>query len=83
MGEASVEDVQALVQAAFPGDRVTVESEVCHDHHFHVEVVSDRFAGRSLVDRHRLVHAALQEVLGTAVHAVIIQARTPDEAPAA
>jgi len=48
--------------------------------HFTVEIVSDRFAGRSRVDRHRLVNEALSAELASQIHALVIRARAPDEA---
>ena len=51
--------------------------------HFRVEVVSDAFAGKSRLERHRLVNALLAEELSGRVHALAITARTPQEAAAA
>ena len=48
--------------------------------HFKVVVVSARFAGQSLVQRHRLVNAALADELRGGVHALSIEALTPEEA---
>ncbi len=48
--------------------------------HFHVVIVSEAFAGKPLVQRHRLVNEALGELLRERVHALAITARTPDEA---
>ncbi|XP_005378767.2 PREDICTED: bolA-like protein 1 [Chinchilla lanigera] len=45
--------------------------------HFRVAVVSSRFEGLSLLQRHRLVHQTLSEELAGPVHALAIQARTP------
>ncbi|HTY92373.1 MAG TPA: BolA family protein [Steroidobacteraceae bacterium] len=47
--------------------------------HFSVFVVSDRFAGRTRMQRHRLVYDAVSELLRTDIHALRIQARTPQE----
>ncbi|XP_048212870.1 bolA-like protein 1 [Perognathus longimembris pacificus] len=47
--------------------------------HFRVAVVSSRFEGLSLLQRHRLVHEALSEELAGPVHALAIQARTPGQ----
>lgn len=47
--------------------------------HFRVEIVSDAFAGRSRLERHRLVNAALAEELADGVHALAIAARGPGE----
>ncbi|HTV77255.1 MAG TPA: BolA family protein [Steroidobacteraceae bacterium] len=47
--------------------------------HFSVLVVSEQFAGRSRMQRHQLVYAAVAELLRTDIHALSIQARTPQE----
>ena len=47
--------------------------------HFRVEVVSDRFAGLSRIDRHRLVNDILADEFAGGVHALAIVARTADE----
>lgn len=47
--------------------------------HFSVRVVSDRFAGHSRMQRHRLVYEAVAELLRTDIHALSIQAQTPQE----
>jgi stress-induced morphogen len=44
--------------------------------HFKVVVVSEAFAGQSLVARHRAVNSALAQQLATGVHALSIQALT-------
>ena len=48
--------------------------------HFRVLVVSPMFAGRSRVDRHRLVNETLAEELKGKVHALAINAYAPGEA---
>ena len=47
--------------------------------HFTIFIVSDAFAGLSLIKRHRLVYDAAAELLPSAIHALSIQAKTPDE----
>jgi BolA protein len=53
---------------------------VTGDTHFRVRVVSCHFEGKSRVDRHREVNAALKEELAGPVHALAIKALTPAEA---
>ena len=48
--------------------------------HFSVDIVSAAFAGRLPLARHRLVYAALGEMMQADIHALSIRARTPDEA---
>ena len=50
--------------------------------HFDVRLVSTRFAGLSRVARHRLVYASLSDLMRHAIHALAIDARTPDEVAA-
>ena len=47
--------------------------------HFTVTIVADGFAGRSRIDRHRMVHEALAEELAGPVHALAVKAKAPDE----
>eukprot|EP01061_Rhynchopus_euleeides_P000898 TRINITY_DN10643_c0_g1_i2.p2 TRINITY_DN10643_c0_g1~~TRINITY_DN10643_c0_g1_i2.p2 ORF type:complete len:128 (+),score=37.05 TRINITY_DN10643_c0_g1_i2:111-494(+) len=47
--------------------------------HFKVVVVSDRFEGVKLIDRHRQVNAALKDELAGPVHALSINAKTPEQ----
>ncbi|XP_040022206.1 bolA-like protein 1 [Gasterosteus aculeatus] len=47
--------------------------------HFRVLVVSSQFEGLPLIQRHRLVNEALKEELSSCVHALAIQAKTPEQ----
>lgn len=47
--------------------------------HFRVEVCSARFAGLAPIARHRLVYAALGEMMSTDIHALQISASAPSE----
>jgi BolA protein len=47
--------------------------------HYHVTIVADAFEGKSLVQRHQLVYAALAEMMKDDIHALGINALTPSE----
>lgn len=47
--------------------------------HYSVILVSPRFQGLATVKRHRLVYAALQDLIPHAIHALSIRALTPEE----
>ena len=47
--------------------------------HFALKIVSDSFAGENTLARHRLVYAALGDMMQTDIHALSIRAFTPDE----
>jgi BolA protein len=47
--------------------------------HFRVYIVSDAFKGKSRIERHRMVNAALAGELASGVHALAIHASAPGE----
>lgn len=47
--------------------------------HFRILIVSDAFAGKSRVDRHRMVNAALGDEVGGRIHALALAAFAPGE----
>jgi len=47
--------------------------------HFQVKVISQAFAGKSRVDRHRTINALLSAELADTVHALSIDAKAPGE----
>ena len=47
--------------------------------HFRVYIVAQAFAGKSRLERHRLVNGALAAELAGSVHALAIHAAAPDE----
>ncbi len=50
--------------------------------HYTVYIVSEAFRGKSRVERHRMVNAALSAELAGGVHALAIRASAPGEAAA-
>ena len=47
--------------------------------HFRVLIISEVFAGKNLIDRHRLIYNALDEMMRIDIHALAIDAWAPDE----
>jgi BolA family transcriptional regulator, general stress-responsive regulator len=47
--------------------------------HYRVRIVSDAFRGVAPLARHRLVYAALGDMMQTDIHALAIEARAPDD----
>jgi len=48
--------------------------------HFHIQIVSAAFTGKSRVARQRLVYEVLAEELRERVHALTLETLSPDEA---
>ena len=47
--------------------------------HFEVRIVAPAFSGHSRIERHRMIHEALADLLETEIHALSIKAQAPDE----
>lgn len=71
----ALEPAQLEVVNESHGHSVPKNSET----HFKVFVVSQKFAGLSLVARHRLVYDVLKAEMSGGVHALALHTRTPEE----
>jgi acid stress-induced BolA-like protein IbaG/YrbA len=71
-------EVAELIRAGLPGAEVRVESD--DNTHFAARVVSADFAGKRPIARHQLVYRTLGELMGREIHAMSIEALTPEEA---
>ena len=74
-------EVAALIRAALPDAVVDVQSG--DNTHFAARVVSATFVGQRSLARHQAVYRALGGRVGGEIHALSIEALTPDEWAAA
>ena len=81
--------IEELLTTAFSPEKLLIKDQ-SHLHaghagardgrgHFDVVIVADGFSGQNRVQRHRMVYAALGELMDTDIHAVRITALTPSE----
>ncbi|MGH8134291.1 MAG: BolA family protein [Steroidobacteraceae bacterium] len=71
------EEVARLIRAGLPGAQVRVESD--DNTHFAARVVAREFAQLKSLARHQLVYRTLGERMGREIHALSIEALTPEE----
>ena len=71
-------EIEALIKAAIPDAQVTIEDLAGDGDHYAATVVSEAFRGKSRVQQHQLVYAALQGRMGGALHALALQTSAPD-----
>jgi len=69
-------EVRARIEAAIPGAAVRVTDSTGGGDHFDVEVIAEAFAGKALVDQHRMVYTALADLMPR-IHALALRTRTP------
>jgi acid stress-induced BolA-like protein IbaG/YrbA len=73
----TADEVTQLIRSGLPDAEVRVATE--DDTHFDAIVVARQFEGKRPLQRHQLVYAGLGARMGREVHALSIQAFTPDE----
>jgi BolA protein len=89
IAEQRMTEIRTRLEAELSPESLQVEDE-SHMHvghegaksglgHFRVLVVSDKFQGQSPIKRHRLVYRAMGDLMQTDIHALAIEAFTPDE----
>ena len=86
-GEAVAQLRSALEHALAPRSLEIIDDSARHaghagarsGGHYRVTLVADAFRGRSRLERHRLVYAAVAPLMSGSVHALNIIARSPEE----
>jgi acid stress-induced BolA-like protein IbaG/YrbA len=72
------QEIEKLIADGLPGANVQVLSE--DDTHFDAIVISAAFEGKRQLQRHQMVYKTLGDLVGGEIHALSIQAKTPEEA---
>ena len=70
-------EIEALIKAALPDAKVTIEDLAGDGDHYAASVVSESFRGKSRVQQHQIVYAALQGRMGGELHALALQTSAP------
>jgi len=89
VSERRVEKIREAISARFSPSELIIKDQ-SHLHvghqgaqdgkgHFDLTIVSEKFAGVSKIQRHRMVYDALAQLLQTEIHAVRIKALTESE----
>lgn len=71
------EQLQSWIQSGFAAAEVSVEGD---GHHFEAVIVTDEFEGKSRIQRHQMVYAALGDKMKAEVHALSMKTLTSAEA---
>ena len=80
-GMITTQTLTDYVRRAMPDATVTVTDKTGTMDHLIVRIVSRHFAGKNLLDRHRMIYQALDATLKDGrIHALELSATTPEEA---
>lgn len=70
-------ELSTLLQAAFPGAVVQITDLTGTRDHYSVSIVAEAFRGRSRVQQHKLVYAALGALMRGPIHALALETSAP------
>ena len=73
----TAEQLKERIEGAIPGSTASVEDLTGTGDHFRAEVESDRFAGLSRIEQHKLVYDVFGVEVGGPIHALSIKTSTP------
>ena len=72
------EDIERLIKAHIPDAEVTIQDLAGYGDHYAATVLSEAFRGKSRLQQHQLVYAALKAEMGGALHALALQTGVPE-----
>ena len=75
----SATDIERFIKEALPDATVEIRDLAGDGDHYAANVVSAAFKGKSRVQQHQLVYAALKGRMGGELHALALQTSTPEE----
>jgi stress-induced morphogen len=74
----SPDSLRSRLLAAFPNAQVDVTDLTGTQDHFQAVVIASAFDGKSRIEQHKLVYAALGDLMNGAIHALALTTRAPD-----
>lgn len=70
-------EIERLIKEALPDADIKLRDLAGDGDHYSATVTSKAFAGKSRVQQHQMVYAALQGNMGDALHALALQTAVP------
>ena len=74
----SATEIETMIKQAFPDADVTMTALADDNDHWSASVKSSAFKGKSRVQQHQMVYAALQGRMGGVLHALSLQTAAKD-----
>jgi stress-induced morphogen len=75
----SAADIERFIREALPDAKVEIRDLAGDGDHYAANVVSAAFKGKSRVQQHQMVYAALKGRMGGELHALALQTSTPED----
>ena len=71
-------DIERLIRDALPDARIEIKDLAGDGDHYAATVISSAFAGKTRVQQHQMVYAALKGNMGGVLHALALTTGAPD-----
>ena len=71
-------EIEALIKQSLPDAQVTIQDLAGDGDHYAAQVISSEFAGKTRVQQHQMVYAALQGRMGGVLHALALNTSAPN-----
>ena len=71
----SIDEIKKMILEALPGSEVQIEDMMGTGDHFEISVQSQAFAGKSLIEQHKMIFAILRREMDDRIHAVQLKTK--------
>ena len=71
-------EIERRIQAALPDASIEIRDLAGDGDHWAATVISEQFRGKSRVQQHQIVYAALRGRMGGELHALALQTSAPE-----
>ena len=72
-------EIERLIKEALPDAHVDIRDLAGDGDHYAANVVSSSFKGKSRIQQHQMIYAALKGRMGGELHALALQTSAPEE----
>jgi stress-induced morphogen len=72
-------EIERLIREALPDARVEIRDLAGDGDHYAANVISPSFKGKSRVQQHQMIYAALKGRMGGELHALALQTSAPED----
>ena len=72
-------EIERLIKEALPDARVEIRDLAGDGDHYAANVISASFKGKSRIQQHQMIYAALKGRMGGELHALALQTSAPED----
>ncbi len=73
-------EIERMIKEALPDADVQITDLAGDGDHYSAKIISSAFQGKSRVQQHQIVYAALKGNMGGVLHALALETQVPDDA---